>query len=112
MTPEEMKRLTATIKAEDSHAKHFKETGKTIWDDNAGYDVGNVLKDIHPTTPFQDDPFPTGPAVNPTTTIDAKYGKKGSDYRAGMSERQAPAMILPNEMPPGMLRKEEDIQDS
>ena len=43
---------------------------------------------------------------------DRKYGTKGTDYRPGMPVRQAPAMILPEERSPEMIREEEDIMDA
>ena len=45
-------------------------------------------------------------------TIDAKYGKKNSSYRAGTPVRQAPAMILPEERSPEMIQEEEDTMDA
>ena len=59
-----------------------------------------------------------GPAVmagsQAARVIDAKYGKKNSDYRAGvkMRGRDVPAMLLPDEMPPEMLKEEESEMDA
>jgi len=59
-----------------------------------------------------------GPAVmagsQAARVMNAKYGKKNSDYRAGvkMRGRDVPAMLLPDEKPPEMLREEESEMDA
>ena len=64
------KKVEATIQGRLSQIEDLQAAGRTA--------VSNAAR--------LTDPLPHQlPRFNPPTTIDAKYGKKGSDYRAGVS---------------------------